>query len=316
MHKHAPFALGDLAFRAPTMDDVQRTYALIGHCDVHDYDEPDTLLEDLTLDWGQIDLARDAWVASTPAGDLLGYGAVKRWRAELEFDLYVDPLWEGLDLGRALLARCAARGQAVAQETTDDLVAKCYVPHANRRKHKIVQAAGFRLKKYHFQMGIRLDGPPPAPTWPAGVSVRTAVPEQDGRAIHRLVEAAFARPRRTATTFDEWTDFMIRDHRFDPDLWFLAVAGETLVGVCLSFAYPEQGWVRQLAVDENWRHKGLGTALLHHAFGVFHGQGHDRAGLAVDGENPNAYAFYQRVGMQRVRQHDEYAREIENRRRV
>ena len=32
---------------------------------------------------------------------------------------------------------------------------------------------------------------------------------------------------------------------------------------------PTEGWVRQLAVDEGWRRKGLGRALLHHAFGVF-----------------------------------------------
>ena len=316
MHKHAPFTLGDLAFRAPTMDDVQRAYALIGRCDVEDYGEPDTLLEDLTLDWGQIDLARDAWLAATPAGNLLGYGAVKRWRAELEFDLYVDPLWEGLDLGRALLARCEARGQAIAREHTTDLIARTYVAHTNERNHETVQGAGFALTKYHFQMGIRLDRPPPAPVWPEGVSVRTAVPAQDGRTIHQLVETAFARPGRTALTYDEWQGLMIRVDTFDPDLWFLAVARETLVGVCLGLTFPKLGWVRQLAVDEGWRRRGLGTALLHHAFGVYHERGYERAGLAVDGENPDAYAFYQRVGMHRVRQHDEYEREIENRRRV
>jgi ribosomal protein S18 acetylase RimI-like enzyme len=159
-------------------------------------------------------------------------------------------------------------------------------------------------------MGIRLDEPPLAPIWPAGVAVRTAVPAREGRAIHPLIEAAFARPGRTATTYEEWADLMMRDDILDPDLWFLAVAGEDLVGACLSFAYPEQGWVRQLAVAEAWRRRGIGTALLRHAFGVFRERGYDRAGLAVDGENPNAYAFYQQVGMQRVRQHDEYERAI------
>jgi ribosomal protein S18 acetylase RimI-like enzyme len=63
-------------------------------------------------------------------------------------------------------------------------------------------------------------------------------------------------------------------------------------------------------VAENWRRKGIGTALLYHAFGVFRKRGYDRAGLAVDGENPNAYVFYQWVGMQCVRQHDEYERVV------
>jgi ribosomal protein S18 acetylase RimI-like enzyme len=64
-------------------------------------------------------------------------------------------------------------------------------------------------------------------------------------------------------------------------------------------------------VDAGWRRKGLGRALLHHAFGVFYRRGYRQAGLAVDGENLDAQAFYRRVGMHCVRQHDEYARRIE-----
>ena len=132
------------------------------------------------------------------------------------------------------------------------------------------------------------------------MSVRTAVPEQDGGALYRLIEAAFAWPGRAERTYEEWQKLMMGADILDPDLWFLAVAGEAIVGACLSFAYPELGWVRQLAVDEAWRRKGLGTALLHHAFGVFRARGYARGGLAVDSENPDAYAFYQRVGMRRV----------------
>ena len=303
-------SIGDLAFCAPTSADLQRTHELIVRCEVVEYGEPDTDLDDLAFDWGRVDLARDAWLIATPAGDLVGYGAVIRWRTELEYAIVVDPSWAGRGLEQAILARCDARGQAVAHVCSEAMVAKCYVPHTNRRKHEIMQAAGFRLVKYHFQMGIRLDAPPPAPIWPVGIAVRTAVLDRDGRAIHRLIETAFARPGRMATTFEEWQGFMVRGDTLDPDLWFLAVAGERIVGACLSFAYPMEGWVRQLAVAERWRRKGIGTALLQHAFGIFHKRGYDRAGLAVDSENPDAFAFYQQVGMFRVRQHDEYERAI------
>jgi GNAT superfamily N-acetyltransferase len=310
VHRLAQCTLDDLAFRPPTAGDAQRTYALIARCDVRDYGEPDTLLEDLASDWAQIDLRQDAWLAVAPSGDLAGYAAVKRWRDELELDLYADPAWVGQDLGRALLARCAARGEAIAREGNQALVAHAYVAPANHRERQIVEGAGFDLVQHHYQMQIELDASLPAPAWPAGVSVRTALPGQDEPAIHALVETAFARPGRTATTFAEWQGLMVRVDRFDPDLWFLAVAGEALVGVCLCFAYPEQGWVRQLAVDERWRRAGIGSALLHHAFGVFCERGSDRAGLAVDSENPQARAFYERVGLRCVRQHDEYVRAI------
>jgi ribosomal protein S18 acetylase RimI-like enzyme len=191
------------------------------------------------------------------------------------------------------------------------VIARVYLAHANRQLPPVVQDAGFELAKYHFQMGIRLNAPLPVPAWPEGVTVRTANAGQDEPAIHALVEAAFARPGRTPTTLDEWKGWMVDVNLFDPALWFLAVAGEALVGVCLAFAYPGEGWVRQLAVDEGWRRKGLGRALLHHAFGVFCERGYTQAGLAVDGENLDAQAFYRRVGLHCVRQHDEYKRTIE-----
>jgi ribosomal protein S18 acetylase RimI-like enzyme len=303
--------LDQLTFRAPTTDDLQRTHALVTRCDVRDYGEPDTPLEYLAADWDRTDLARDAWLAVTPAGELAGYAAAKRWRNEVEYDLYVDPAWDGTDLARALLGHTIARGQAIAAELGTDVVARAYVAPTNGQMAEIVQEAGFYLAKHHFQMGIDLDAPPTAPIWPEGATVRTAVPGQDEPEIHALVEAAFARPGRTATTLDEWKRWMVHTDLYNPELWFLAVVEERLVGVCLSLAYPTEGWVRQLAVDEGWRRKGLGRALLHHAFGVFREMGYHQAGLAVDGENLDAQAFYQRVGMRCVRQHDEYACKIE-----
>jgi hypothetical protein len=58
------------------MDDAERTHALMVRCDVNEYGAPDADLEDVTYDWGQIDLARDAWLIATPEGDLVGYAAV------------------------------------------------------------------------------------------------------------------------------------------------------------------------------------------------------------------------------------------------
>jgi ribosomal protein S18 acetylase RimI-like enzyme len=103
---------------------------------------------------------------------------------------------------------------------------------------------------------------------------------------------------------------MMRSEIFAADLWFLGVAGREIVGACLCYEYPGQGWVRQLGVAEPWRERGLGTALLLHAAGEFRQRGLDQVDLTVESLNPGAYAFYQRFGMKRVRQYDEYARPI------
>jgi ribosomal protein S18 acetylase RimI-like enzyme len=105
-----------------------------------------------------------------------------------------------------------------------------------------------------------------------------------------------------------WQEAMMRPDIFEPDLWFLAVAEGEIVGACLSFEYPEEGWVRQLAVSERWQRQGLGSALLRHAFGVFYLRGQNRVGLTVASDNAGAHAFYQNVGMECVRQYDEYNR--------
>ena len=78
------------------------------------------------------------------------------------------PSWEGPDLGQALLARCEARGRAIAKERSDELVVTTYVAHDNEQGHEIVQGAGFRLVKVHYQMEQRLDGVLPAPHGPMG----------------------------------------------------------------------------------------------------------------------------------------------------
>jgi mycothiol synthase len=300
----------DITFYTPGTGDARRTYELIVRCDIADYGEPDNDLEDLQFDWGQIDLERDAWLATAPSGELIGYAAVVPWGPCVRYDVYLDPGWEGQDLGSTLLARCEARGAEIAQARDQALVAKCYVAHANRRLAEIVTQAGLCFVAHHYQMEIRLDEPPPAPRWPEGVSLRTAVPDQDDPAIHQLVETAFARPDRTPTTLDEWQGLMKRADLYDPDLWFLALSKNEIVGICLSYAYPDTGWVRQLAVTETWRRKGIGAALLRHAFALFQERGYDRAGLAVDAENENALLFYQRLGLRPVRRHDEYSKSV------
>ena len=124
------------------------------------------------------------------------------------------------------------------------------------------------------------------------------------------MQSALDRPGRTPPSFEEGKAFMMRPDTFEADLWFLGIAGEQVVGACLCLEYPGQGWVRQLGVTETYRKKGLGTALLLHAFGEFRQRGLSEVGLTVDSDNPRAFTFYQRVGMKRVRQYDEYEKPL------
>jgi ribosomal protein S18 acetylase RimI-like enzyme len=50
--------------------------------------------------------------------------------------------------------------------------------------------------------------------------------------------------------------------------------------------------------------------LLRHVFGEFYRRGRPRIALGVEATNAQAYSLYEKVGMQRVRQYDEYRKAL------
>jgi GNAT superfamily N-acetyltransferase len=295
-----------LIFRPPTMADAEEVLAMMIRRDLADYGTPDSDLEDLTYDWGAIDRQNDAWLAFNADGRPVGYAAVLPWGEDLRFELYTDPDWPGTGLFLDLLERCLARTHELAVGRPEGITARAFVTHSNSHGLDVVKRAGFEAGRYIFQMNIALDQRPPAPEWPDGISQRTAVPGTDDRALHQLIQEAFHQPGRTPQSFENWREFMMRPDLFDPELWFVALDGEMIVGACLAFAYSTGGWVRQLAVAEPWRGRGVGKALLRTAFSAFYARDFADVGLTVESRRPDAHTFYTAVGMRQVRQYDEY----------
>jgi GNAT superfamily N-acetyltransferase len=263
---------------------------------------------ELLHDWDLIDLSQDAWLVSSPEGELLGYAAVIPRGSNLQQDFFVSPSWNGEALGLDLLARCEARSLAITsqREESEETLGVIYIAHVNARDTKTARLAGFSPEKYHFQLTINLDRPLEEPDWPEGLTLRTVQPERDLNAVYQLIQDAFARPGRTAQPFAAWESFMLRSDIFEPDLWFLAFSGLKLIGACLCYAYPEMGWVRQLGVEKSWRRRGLGSAFLKYTFQIFKARGLNKVGLGMEATNLGADAFYQSIGMERTRQYDEF----------
>jgi ribosomal protein S18 acetylase RimI-like enzyme len=151
--------------------------------------------------------------------------------------------------------------------------------------------------------------PPPAPEWPQGFTVRTMEPADEPRA-YELIEEAFVRPDRARVSYEEWRRFIVEREDFDRSLAFLAVNEDEIVGTAMCLMDPggEEGWVRQLAVDDRYRGRGLGKALLLHAFGEFYRRGAKRSGLGVDANNPSATKLYLGVGMHSLQEYVQYQR--------
>ena len=59
--------------------------------------------------------------------------------------------------------------------------------------------------------------------------------------------------------------------------------------------YPGEGWIEQIAVAAPYRGRGIGRALLQHAFGTFWGR-EPRIGVSTDSRT-GALDLYLHVGM-------------------
>lgn len=302
----------NLIFRPPILDDAQQTFDLMIRCDIHDSGEADSEMEDLVHDWQNIDLSQDAWLVLTSEQNMIGYASVILWGVDLKYDIYVEPTLDDNALVGELLSRCEARGKQLAKGKNGEAHAKCYAISVNQRLGNALIVSGFQVAKYIFNMQAKFDAPPAPVKLPDGITIRNPIPGKDDRKIYEVIQSAFERPGRTAPSFEDWKDFMLRPDIFKPELWFLAIKGEELVGACLSYEYSNsvQGWVRQLGVLESFRRTGLGSALLQYAFIEFYKRGFKKVGLAVESANLRAIRFYENVGMQQIRRIDEYSKAI------
>jgi mycothiol synthase len=160
---------------------------------------------------------------------------------------------------------------------------------------------GYGITRHAHRMERALDGGLPSPEWPDGVVVRP-YEEGDERTFYEIHQETFEdtwEPIRE--TYEEWAYWLFHGPDFVPELWFLAVAGDEPAGFALCHPYrtrKELGWVRILGVRRPWRRRGVGRALLLHAFGEFAVRGMTHAGLGVDSTSPTgANRLYESVGM-------------------
>ncbi len=299
--------------RPPTIDHCQAVFDLILRCDQRDVGFADSDIEDLQHDWNTINLHTDAWLAIDASGHLRGYAACVPWDDGIQLMIYDDPGTEATDLFQGLLLFSSQRASAILREMNDPLKRSIHLFLYDQAsfQNRMVMEAGYSIKKYIFNMHRDLDNDLPKPVFPEGIRIRNAVTGQDETAIHAFVQQAFDWRERTAQPFEEWKDSLMRPEIFDEKLWFMAEQGGELIGTCLCMKRTTMGWIRQLAVKKPLRKLGIGRALLEHAFLVFKDLGFQKAGLAVESENPNAVHFYETAGMFKAVHLNEYVKEIQ-----
>ncbi len=291
----------------PTCEDAAAVTAFCNARDIACYGVGETALDDVLANWGELDLGCNAWLCCDTAGAVVGYATTSPAgdRVNCKCCTLPAPAWAALS--EAMLRLATERAVAIAAANPAlQPVAFTLQPSVHPQARQAALTCGYHLTGHHFAMQIDLDEAPPAPVWPEGIVLRTMRPDEDAHSLHALLEECLARPHRPAQSFETWQDYMMRADLFRPDRWFIAEDVGVLAGLALCFGFADAGWVAQLAVAEGWRRRGLATALLRHAFGVFYQAGKPVVGLRIWSHNEQALRLYHRVGMRCVRQLDHY----------
>ena len=163
----------------------------------------------------------------------------------------------------------------------------------------LVERSGFAHNRDVLRMWRELDGDLPDARWPDDTQVRV-FETADGERVKALLDASYAGwdDAYAVRPYDDWLAFMTDHDEFDPALWFLVQRDGELVACALHWKeHQGRGWVKDIVVRESERGRGLGKALLHHAFHAYAARGVERVGLKVDSTNPTgAPQLYERVG--------------------
>jgi GNAT superfamily N-acetyltransferase len=275
--------------------------ALLQAADVALIGESDWTADDLREEWQAADLERNGWLVELD-GRLAGYALlVDRSGGRFNADGYVQPALKGRAVGSELLRLTEERARELAAAQEGRVVLQNATLAGDPCVPALYERNGYDPARHFFRMVLELGQEPPEPSEARGAEIAAYDHPREARAVHATLEEAFAcewnfRPE----SFEEFERRRLTGTRRDPSLWFVARAGDEVVGAILSDwkRNGDWGWIGAVAVRKEWRRRGIGEALLRAAVREFHRRGERRAALGVDVQNPTgATRLYERVGM-------------------
>jgi mycothiol synthase len=314
--------------RHATAEDLQAVVEVIRAYDLVQQGETHETAESWLPQWQRpgFDLANDAWVIIAPRQKSAAVSSAKErivgyqelWnRAEhsvLSGDGYVHPEFNGLGIGTTMLhlEESRAREHLALAPPQNQVILRNGVAGNDPAAQELHKNEGYQPARYFWQMEIQMSKRPPEPVWPQGFQLtRFERGENERQAFDAFEDAFRDHWGYTPWDFDWWLKMTIENENSDSGLRYLALDEDQIAGGVLCEYRQELGWVSQLAVRRPWRRRGLGLALLLHAFGEFYRRGTTTVRLGVDAANPTgATRLYEKAGMQVLYKFIVYEKEL------
>jgi ribosomal protein S18 acetylase RimI-like enzyme len=135
-----------------------------------------------------------------------------------------------------------------------------------------------------------------APGWPEGVAL-APFSASIAPKVHTLMTLAYADGGGSVPfDFDTWWAATRHDPEFDASLCFVAMADGEPVGLALCWT---SSFVKDLVVHPDWRHRGIGGALLRTAMLALADRGNSEVKLKVQSDNMEARRLYSQLGFRK-----------------
>ncbi len=219
----------------------------------------------------------------------------------------VDPRFEGRGVGRALVQWAEGRERERGRDRH-----RQWLGAADGELRSVLTEAGYAKVRSYWRMVREFDG---SEQWgvdvPDGVRLRALDVEADAVSVHALDDRSFSTvPDYNPSTLEQFREEHLAAHDLSPALSVIAEVDGAIAGFALTKVWSEgtTGFVDVLAVDPAHQGRGLGRALLRHAFAGYAAAGLREAQLGVASDNPRAFELYERVGMRQKFRFDVYER--------
>lgn len=268
--------------------DLDAVVSMVNTCEIHDSGEPMVDRADVVADSQRegFDPGGD-WVGVFDRDRIVAWAMiVQRRRAWAD----VHPDLRGRGIGTWLRRWTEDRARALGSETVGQTI-----DDARPEVGAMLRHAGYTPRGTSWILFMNHPARPGVPTVPAGIELR-AYRQDDEDEVLAMFEKAFSEHEgRTPLPPATWRAMVTHRDGFEPDDLVVAHSNDRIVGGAFLIDADEI-WIGQLAVDREFRHRGIARAMLQTAFVRSFDRGYPRTSLSTDSRS-GALSLYERLGM-------------------